>query len=394
MKLVGFFFLGLILSLLASSEEPYRPELGSFANIEKAKLLRGELVFVDHINRRGSLRLSVDEHYQEGPLHHFAMLPYGVVRYQGSPAELKDIPLGTVLYGKFFLPPDPKTSIVPVIKGQGRPTQPPENYALLLEDDPSISLRQKKTWQIEKVEVLNGQATLFAQVSRPMDTAGLSGQHQFSVDASTRVWRGKENVTLQDLISEGVWPDQATEKANSQSIYLSFTWHPKYLYQKYHVADLWLDESAMQRAQERQRQKHIRFMHHRWIPARVTALEHDEFGKGIVTVALFGGMDRTLYEAFKPQTVGKMAAAEATLRTWWPDHDGMDGRILSVERRKDPVFGDSGIRIRFQVSLVLEGFRKNCLVRLRAEGWPTVKPPSEERVQGLKDRWPGLQIFQ
>ena len=89
----------------------------SFRRLKKPKSYRGELVFVDHVNRRGSLRLHVDGHFHEGRLHHFAMLPYGMIRYRGAPAELRDIPIGTVLYGRFYLPPDPQTSAVPNVKG-------------------------------------------------------------------------------------------------------------------------------------------------------------------------------------------------------------------------------------------------------------------------------------
>ncbi|MBP9225615.1 MAG: hypothetical protein KBF76_17215, partial [Verrucomicrobiales bacterium] len=37
--------------------EPFRPEAGKFPPLEKAHSYRGELVFVDHANRRGSLRV-------------------------------------------------------------------------------------------------------------------------------------------------------------------------------------------------------------------------------------------------------------------------------------------------------------------------------------------------
>ena len=40
-------------------------------------------MFVDAVNRRGVLRLDGD-----GPLHYFAMLPYGMIGYHGAPAEL------------------------------------------------------------------------------------------------------------------------------------------------------------------------------------------------------------------------------------------------------------------------------------------------------------------
>lgn len=91
----------IVIALLASNlraDEPFRPQPGKFPSPTEAKSYRGELVFVDHVNRRGSPRLNVDGHYHEGRLHHFAMLPYGVIRYRGAPADLRDIPIGTVLY--------------------------------------------------------------------------------------------------------------------------------------------------------------------------------------------------------------------------------------------------------------------------------------------------------
>ncbi len=100
----------LLLGTLPQPTPPSARSRESFRRSLKRKSYRGELVFVDHVNRRGSLRLHVDGHFHEGKLHHFAMLPYGMIRYRGAPAELRDIPIGTVLYGRFYLPPDPKTS--------------------------------------------------------------------------------------------------------------------------------------------------------------------------------------------------------------------------------------------------------------------------------------------
>ncbi|HQZ66556.1 MAG TPA: hypothetical protein PLY87_15805, partial [Planctomycetaceae bacterium] len=133
--------MGLTFDLRA--DELFRPKSGEFPPPAEAKAYRGELVFVDHVNRRGSLRLHIDGHFNEGHLHHFAMLPYGMIRYQDAPAELRDIPIGTVLYGRFYLPPDPATSAVPNVNGNDA-TAPAENYAILLEDGPSFCLREGK----------------------------------------------------------------------------------------------------------------------------------------------------------------------------------------------------------------------------------------------------------
>ena len=150
----------------------------------------------------------------------------------------------------------------------------------------------------------------------------------------------------------------------------------------------------MKVATERQRQRHIRHIRTRWMPARVDTIQYGEFGQAIVKATLFGGMDDSLYADFKPGIGGKMAAAEKTLRTWWPDHDGMDGRITAVERaEEEPAFGSSGIQIQFDVPLILEGFRPGRTVRIRPQNWPNVKPPMEEQVRSFEDRWPSPDLF-
>ena len=98
-SLFSFFILVISVFLFAEEKEPYRPKQGEFPSLKEAKFHRGELVFVDHINRRGSLRIFTDGYFRERRLHHFAMLPYGMIYYHGAPADLRDIPLGTVLYG-------------------------------------------------------------------------------------------------------------------------------------------------------------------------------------------------------------------------------------------------------------------------------------------------------
>lgn len=376
-----------------AEDEPFRPEPGRFPPIEEAKSYRGELVFVDHVNRRGSLRLHVDGHYQEGRLHHFAMLPYGMIRYHGAPAELRDIPIGTVLHGRFYLPPDPETSPVPNVKGNDI-TQPAENHAILLEDGPSLCLREGKSWKLTEVEIKGGEGHLVVSLDRKEGGEGLGGEHEVTIDGSTRIWRGQQLLGLDELVAEGVWPAEGQKKFESLPIQLSLTWHARYLYQQFHAADLWLDEAAMKVAAERQRQVHIRHIRTRWMPARVDAIDYGEFGQAAVMVTLFGGMDDSLYADFKIGAGGKMATAEDTLRTWWPDHDGMDGKITSVDNLEGtPEFGSSGIQVKFEVPLILEGFRPGRTVRIRPQNWPNVKPPVEERVRSFEDRWPSPDLF-
>ncbi|MDA1046267.1 MAG: hypothetical protein O3A82_04980 [Verrucomicrobia bacterium] len=405
--MIRFLLLSFIASLTAqlwAEEEAFRPEQGNFPPIGKAKAYRGELVFVDHVNRRGSLRLFVDGYFRERRLHHFAMLPYGMIYYRGAPADLRDVPLGTILYGEFFLPCDPKLSAVPNSKGTD-PATPAENHAILLEDDLSFCLRQGKAWKLRGVDLTkesvkystssNGnEGHLMASLDRKEGEEGLGGEHRVTIDGSTRIWRGRELLGIDDLIAEGLW--QAKEKNSIADLHvqLALTWHPRYLYQEFHTADLWLNEAAVKVAQERQRQRHIRFIRLRWMPAWVDAIEYGNFGDANVTVTLFGGMDESLYADFKPGSGGQMAAAENTLRTYWPDHDGMEGKIVAVEKTEgEPPFGSSGIQVKFSMNLILEGFRPGRIVRIRPNNWPKNKPPKEELIGDFETRWPSPDIF-
>ena len=94
-------FLILAISVPASGgeqDEPYRPQKGKFPPIEKAHAYRGELIFVDHPNRRGSIRVEGTGKFYRNAPHPFALLPYGMVRYHNAPADLRDVPLGTVMH--------------------------------------------------------------------------------------------------------------------------------------------------------------------------------------------------------------------------------------------------------------------------------------------------------
>jgi hypothetical protein len=155
--------LGLSLFTIAgiAQEKPFRPEAGKVPPLEKALSYRGELVFVDHANRRGSVRVQGSGMFFRNDPHPIGMLPYGIARYHGAPGALRDIPLGTVLHVRAFLPPDPKTSTVPVLPvnnklmdgnhNRGAGTAPAENHVLLLEDEPSYCRREGKVWKLKRL---------------------------------------------------------------------------------------------------------------------------------------------------------------------------------------------------------------------------------------------------
>ena len=104
----------------------------------------GDLVISDPMNRRGALRKS-----QHAKRHYFAMLPYGMVWYHGAPADIRDIPPGTHMHGRFLLPLEGEEKTIPI--SEERLKQTPtlrNNHAILLEDDASFYSRRGRSWKV------------------------------------------------------------------------------------------------------------------------------------------------------------------------------------------------------------------------------------------------------
>ena len=128
------------------------------------------------------------------------------------------------------------------------------------------------------------------------------------------------------------------------------------------------------------------------MPAWVDSIEYGKLGDA--TVAVLCLEDCTNLSAdFKPGIGGQMAVAENTLRTYWPDHDGMEGRFMAVEKSESPPLGSSGIQVKIKMNLILEGFRPGRIVRIRPNNWPKNKPPKEELIGNIESRFPGTEIF-
>jgi len=358
------------------SAEEFIPAAGKFPPQGAGTYYSGELVEIDHVNRRGAIRLvgdNSDDRYHTAPSHRFALLPYGQVRYHGAPAELRDVPIGTVLHGLFVLPPEGDETI-PEVEMRFRKYVPLHNHALLLEDDFSFYQRQGRAWKIEEIDHGTGKLKV-SPVGEP-GTHGLQGEQVFEIDASTRIWQGKGYGERDDV--------QA-----GQTVQLNLTWAPDWKNGQMHVRDVWLDEASRSQASEIQRQIHIRHMRHRWLPGWVDAVEHQEKGQGIVTVTLFAGMDASLYAAVQAQAKSggvALAAAEPTLRTWWQEHDSKSGPVLEIRELPDPPPGSSGLQIQVKMRELLDGYRPGRIVRVRPNGFPNVKLPPEERVKNLDDR--------
>lgn len=405
----------LLLGLCAASaeEEPFRPQPGQFPPFEKAHSYEGELVFVDHATRRGSLRVRGTGQFHRNDPHPFAMLAYGVIRYHGAPADLRDIPLGTVLHVRGFLPPDPKNSSVPVLPVNNKNIDanhyrgigvfPAENHALLLEDEPSRCLREGLVWKLKEVEVKNHAGMLVATREPKHGGDSKAGEEKLTFDAATRVWRGRECLRLEELIAEGLWPAEGKKPLGGQAVLLGITWKPTPdgVFTRFHVSDLWLDDAAMERAAQNQSETHKAFIRSRWMPAWVDHVEYGKFGRATVTATLFGGMDPSLYADFKQGGEVLMNGAENTLKHtaggYGPSHIASKGPIVQVTKTtENPPMGSSGIQIRFETDLIIEAIRPTRVVRIRPAGWQPVQLPREEIIgdgNNPQDRFPTPAIF-
>lgn len=355
-----------VLTFAQEKKEPAPPAVAkapTFPAADAAKYFSGELVFVDAINRRGALRLDGD-----GPLHYFAMLPYGMVGYHGAPAELRDVPHGTHLHGYFHRPPPGEEETIPAHQ-----RSQPQNHAITLEDDFSYYQRRGQAWKIVAVDLKKGKLDVAATGKLVKD--GINGKYTFDIDAVTRVWKGRTVVELESLAAE-------------QTVQLNLSWCQGAENKEFLVRDVWLDEESRKFATESQRRRHVIYQQQRWVPGWIDHVEHFDYGGAIITITLFGGMDPSLYEDMKAtrETGYWVAAAEKTLRTWFHRADRKVGRVLDWKVIENPPLGSSGIQLRLKFAEVLEGYRPGRCVRLKCDRWKFVTMPFEERVRTVDEQ--------
>lgn len=382
-----------------SEEEPqaesFIPQPGQFPPAGTGTYLAGELVIVDPINRRGGLRLEGNgnqNRYARGPIFYFAMLPYGTIRFCGAPAELRDIPIGTLLHGYFFLPPVGEEKTIPPVPEEKAKMIAPQNHAISLEDDFSFYQRQGQAWKIESVEgapkhtvdISSGTVTsgdvsnrgkLRVVSSGGPAKDGITGSYTFEIDGATRVWQGGKAAGLDALVS-------------GQIVQLNLTWAPGWRDDEFCVADIWLDEESQESATELQRRRHIRYQRYHWLAGWVDSVEHRDIGGGVLSITFFGGMDPSLYSEFRDKGAKGIgvAVAETTLRTYWHNNDKKFGKMVGWKEIADPPHGSSGYQIQILMQELLNGYRPGRMVRMQCRDWGYFRLPSEERLKTIDER--------
>lgn len=335
---------------------------GEFPPEGSAHYFSGELIQIDALERQFILR--VDRTDKQNRSHfdlpvEAQMLPYGSIAYHGAPAALRDIPVGTHLHGWFYLKdPEDKTPPLEIFHNR-RSYEVDFRRCFRLEDDFSYYARRDEIWRVDAVDVDNLKLTVTLLAGG--EPSG--DPKEFDLQSSTRVWQGRGISTLEAI-------------AAGQHVQFNITWAT--LYGPGRVVEIWLDDESRELATHHQTLTHQVHIRQRGLAGWVDAVDNQE---RIVTITFFGGVDPVLLADLKEGSSAGVAVARETLMTFDPVNDRKSGRILEVnEVPLEP--GCSGVQIRVQPSLLLEGYRPSRIVRVYPAGWPVIALPREEQYFG------------
>jgi len=360
----------------SASAQSYVPKPNEFPPLALATYLAGELVVVDPINRRGGIRIDCgirdERRAQDGPLHYFAMLPCGEIWLHGAPATLQDVPLGTHVQGYFFVPPAGEEATIASPPNELSSLIPPQNHALLLEDDVSFYRRHGQSWKI--LAVNHDASKLTIESIGKAAPQGLTGKHTLDFDLATRIWKAGRPVEPRELKPGG-------------TVNLNFGRAVNWRDNEFGLNDVWLDEESLNQAGDLQNKRNVRYHRIRWLPGRVEAVENFDFGGGLVTVVIFGGVAKQLLDELHADRNERIAVAPAehTLRTWTHRGDRAFGKLVKWETAP-VVAGFSGVRLHLKFAEMLDHYRPGNAVRVKAENWTWISNTPEERVKSFTDR--------
>ena len=376
----------ILFSLPASAADGFLLKPGEFPPEGSAHYIAGELIALDHINRTGVLRPDRTDAQRRGdwdlPLA-FTLLPYGSLSLHGAPAELRDIPIGTHLHGQFFLEEpevkDPKTgkSRKPA-KAERVSIEAAFNRVLRFEDDFSFFTRQQRAWRVDAIDLEKGTLTVTGITAGKGDAKPTI----FQITPATHVWKGRGTGPLAD-VSAG------------QSLIINIT--VATLKGPGRCRDIWLDTESRALAAAQQNEVHRQFAREHGLAGFIDVVDN---AQGIVSVTLFAGFDLRLMEDFA-SNAAIAAAAKAppfvsgpglvdpitvtaavvgdNLRTWDQINDRKAGPLVEVQT-VPAAPGNSGVRIKFKPTLLLEGFRPKRIIRLWPVRWKVDDLPREERL--------------
>jgi len=341
---------------------------GQFPPVGSAHAVSGELIQVDHLERRFLFRVDRNDHQLRGdwdlPID-AVMLPYGTIYYHGAPADIRDVPLGTHLHGEFYLrAPDDQTPHPP---GPNNRQTPEVDFrqCFKLEDDFSYHRRQNQLWRVDSIDRQGMKMT----ATLVHDGEAIGQSKTFDLLDFTDVYLGDRRGDL-DWLQQG------------QAILINLTWAT--LYGPGRVTAIWIDDASREHASELQRARHRDHIRLRGLAGWIDEVDDKQ---ETVTITFFGGIDPQLFDELGPEdeasgvAKGSLVVARQSLMTFAPSIDKK--RVTILNRQQVPIEpGSSGVQIQVQCDMMLEGFRPTRIVRYYPEAWPIVALPREEQYFG------------
>jgi hypothetical protein len=216
-----------------------------------------------------------------------------------------------------------------------------------------------RLWRIDGVDL--GKRTLTVTGIQTIDNAADPKPTVFQIVPATRIWKGREIGTLKDV-------------AAGQMVLMNLTVCT--LKGPGRCLDLWIDPPSRETATATQLELHRLYQQEHGLACQVEEVDNKQ---KIVTVTVFAGFDPSLKSSFKLKDYIAAAVANQDLRTHDQNNDTARGPIVEViEGSAGP--GHSGLRLRFQPDILLEGYRPKRIVRIFGAGWRIDDLPREERA--------------
>ena len=349
---------------------------GAFPPEGSAHAVSGELVQVDHLERRFHLRVDRNDSQDRGVWDlciSGIMLPYGSIFYRGAPAALPDIPQGTHLHGLFYLRAANDNEAPPPGAFNRRSPEGDFRRCFQLEDDFSHQQRLKQSWKIDEVNLEKMVLTATLQ----QGGASVGKPQFFDLLTSTAVYQGNTILDLKAL-------------QPGQQFLMNLTWVT--LYSPGRITDLWLDDASRQIATTRQLERHRLYVREHGLPGWIDSVDD---ANETVTMTFFAGLDPKLFDELTiPAPVvpgreplpgalpkGGLAVARETLMTYDPVNDRKGVGIM--ELKKIPLeYGSSGYQLKVKCDMMLEGFRPKRFIRFYMPSWRVRDLPREEKLEG------------
>ncbi len=328
---------------LANQDLPwYRLKPGEFPPLHSEHSVAGVLLEADFLHRSGQFR-----RLDDGVLVDFTLPPFGTILYLDAEADLRDVPLGTLLHFSTYQDEQGGFTRVATIR---------DEFTMLA----GAGLADR----LDGIGPGGGKLSVTA--TKPSGEVGGPGRRELRVDEHTRFWKADKAAKLPDL-------------AVGDALLVNTSGDVR-------CADVWAGPEARGLATERQRGRHKAFLRERGLPAWIDRVE----GKKL-TVTLLGdpaglrallkdeGIDLAQWAAERRSVDAVVANDE--LRTYNPPVDRRRSRVLEYPSVSAAGSGSGGVRWVIEPDLLLEGFRKGRVIRLFAHpSWPVVDMPFGESL--------------